>query len=69
MNRMPVISSNIASVGYDANTMTLEVEFTKGSVYQYFDVPEAEYHALVNASSVGTYLNQSIKRNYRYVQI
>ena len=27
MNRTPVTSSNVASVGYDQNTLTLEVEF------------------------------------------
>lgn len=69
MNRMPVISTNLASVGYDANTMTLEVEFTNGSVYQYFDVPGTEYEALMSASSMGKYLNQNIKASYRYAQI
>ncbi len=69
MNRTPVSSSNVASVGYDQNTMTLEVEFMKGSVYQYFDVPESEYSNLIGAESVGRYLNQNIKGNYRYVQI
>ena len=69
MNRTPVTSSNVASVGYDPGTMTLEVEFTNGSVYQYFDVPEAVYRELRGATSVGTYLNQSIKNSYRYAQI
>ncbi len=69
MNRTPVASSNVASVGYDPNTMTLEVEFMNGSVYQYFDVPETVYQGLMNASSIGTYLNQNIKANYRYTQI
>lgn len=69
MNRIPVSSSNVAAVGYDINTMTLEVEFNSGSVYQYFDVPEAEYLNLIGAESVGKYLNQNIKGNYRYVQI
>lgn len=69
MNRTPVSSSNVASVGYDAYTMTLEVEFTNGSVYQYFDVPETEYQALVSASSVGSYLNRNIKTSYRYARV
>ena len=68
MNRTPVISSNVASVGYDQTTMTLEVEFTNGSVYQYFDVPESEYHNLISAESVGSYLSHQIKDNYRYTQ-
>ena len=69
MNRTPVTSSHVASVGYDPKTMTLEVEFKNGSIYHYFDVPEAVYRGLLSASSVGTYLNQNIKGSYRYAQI
>jgi hypothetical protein len=69
MNRTPVQSSNVASVGYDSDTLTLEVEFTNGSVYQYFDVPEVEYQNLIGAASIGSCLNQNIKNNYRYVKV
>ena len=69
MNRTPVTSSNVATVGYDANTMTLEIEFQNGSVYQYFSVPEVEYQGLITADSVGKYLNQNIKNNYQYTKI
>jgi hypothetical protein len=69
MNRDPVTSSNVASVGYDPQTMTLEVEFFGGSVYQYFDVPESEHAGLVGAGSVGGYLNSNIKGRYRYARI
>lgn len=69
MDRTPVTSSTVASVGYDPTTMTLEVEFHNGSVYQYFDVPEAEYHGLINAESVGRYLHQNIKGVYRYTRM
>lgn len=37
MNRLPVVSSNIASVGWEDGT--LEVEFNHGAVYQYEHVP------------------------------
>lgn len=69
MNRAPVSSSNVASVGYDISTMTLEVEFKNGSVYQYFDVPESLYQELIGAESIGTYLSQQIKSSYRYAQV
>lgn len=69
MNRTPVTSSNVASVGYDPKTMTLEVEFHSGFVYQYFDVPESIHLDLMRASSVGKYLNHNIKGSYRYTQI
>lgn len=69
MNRIPVVSSNVASIGYAAESLTLEVEFKSGGVYQYFDVPQAEYLQLIAADSVGTYLNQNIKDCYRYCRI
>jgi uncharacterized protein DUF87/KTSC domain-containing protein len=68
MNREPVSSSNVASIGYDPQTMTLEVEFLSGAVYQYFDVPEDEYASLVGADTVGGYLNRNIKGRYRYAR-
>jgi hypothetical protein len=45
--------------------MTLEVEFRSGGIYQYFDVPESVYQALVSASSIGQFLNENIKNVYR----
>jgi len=70
MNRIAVTrSSNVASVGYDHKTQTLEVEFTNGSVYQYFDVPQSVYDQLINADSVGKYLNVNIKGSYRYARV
>lgn len=41
------MSSNIGSIGYELETMTLEVEFSNGSVYQYYDVPEAVFQELL----------------------
>lgn len=69
MNRQPVSSSNIASIGYDANSQTLEIEFLNGGVYQYFDVPQHVYDELMNADSHGQYLAQNIKGAYRYSKV
>lgn len=68
MKRIPVTSSNIAQVGYDPETQTLEVEFHSGAVYQYFDVPQSVYDALMNAESIGGFLNSQIKGVYRYAR-
>lgn len=65
---MPVSSSNVASVGYDASSLTLEVEFNNGSVYQYFDVPEAVYQEMMRASSVGKFMHANIRNQYRYAK-
>ena len=69
MHRTPVISSNIRSVGYDQPSAVLEVEFTSGDVYRYFDVPEHLYHELMSASSKGQFLNDNIKYGYRYQKV
>ena len=69
MKRVPVSSSNIGSVGYDAQSNTLEVEFNDGSVYQYFSVPAAEHQGLMAAGSHGQYLASNIKGTYRYERL
>jgi hypothetical protein len=50
MNRQNVNSSNLASVGYDETSNTLEVEFNNGGIYQYFNVPESVYKVFVKCS-------------------
>lgn len=69
MNRQAVTSSNIASIGYDANSQTLEIEFLNGGVYQYFDVPQHIYEGIMSADSHGQYLAKSIKGVYRYSKV
>ena len=69
MDRQGVDSSNIASIGYDESTETLEVVFLKGGLYQYYDVPEHVYDELMSAGSHGSYLASNIKGTYRYNKI
>lgn len=69
MNRQSVSSSNIASVGYDVNSQTLEIEFLNGGVYQYFDVPQYVHEEFMNAGSHGQYLAQNIKGIYRFSKV
>ena len=69
MIRTPVSSSNISSIGYDSSTSTPEVAFNSGGVYQYYNVPDNEYFALMNASSHGSYLAKHIKGRYPYKRI
>lgn len=67
--RIPVASSNIASVGYDAKKKILEIEFHHGAIYQYFDVPEEVYGELMKAGSLGSYFIYNIKNEYKNEQI
>jgi hypothetical protein len=69
VDRTPVSSSSLTSVGYDEPTQTLEVEFPSGSVYQYFDVPTSVYSELLGASSVGQYFAQNVRNSYRYARL
>ena len=43
MDRKQVNSSNIQSIGYDVQSAILEVEFTSGDVYQYFNLLYIDY--------------------------
>lgn len=61
MMREPVASSNIASIGYDEPSETLEIEFTSGSVYQFYNISSGTYDALMAAPSKGQFFNAYIK--------
>ena len=69
MQRYSVASSNLASVGYDTVTQTLEIEFLSGSVYQYYNVPENLYDQLMRAGSKGRFFHQYIRNAYPYSRI
>jgi len=57
----------LKSVGYD--NQNLFVEFGKGTVYVYYNVPQELYLELLNADSKGKYLNSNIKNVYQYERI
>ncbi|EPN8812866.1 TPA: KTSC domain-containing protein [Yersinia enterocolitica] len=69
MNRQPVDSSNIRSVGYDENDSILEIEFNNGAIYQYFDIPQNIHSELIHSDSVGGYLAKHIKGHFRYSRV
>lgn len=67
IERTPVRSSALRSVGYDQEQRVLEIEFTNGAVYQYFDVPPEVHRGLMAAESHGRYFHQHIRtESYRY---
>lgn len=62
MERQEVESSCVAEVGYDIETLKLEVRFTSGSVYQYSNVTPEEHREVVSAASVGKAFWDIIRR-------
>lgn len=63
MQRMPVQSSSLESVGFDAGV--LEVSFRNGGLYRYFDVPVIVFLRLLRAESKGRFFNLEIRDAYR----
>ncbi len=69
MHRVQVESSSIASIGYDASTQTLEVEFRAYGTFRYFDFREFLHRGLMLAPSKGQFFNQRIANRYRFEEI
>jgi hypothetical protein len=69
MDRLPVSSSNLASVGYDEVGQVLEVEFRHGGVYQYVGVSPTVFDELMAADSLGSYLARRIKPRYPFRRV
>jgi hypothetical protein len=69
MNRDMVSSTNIVSVGYDQQSQTLEVEFSNGSIYQYYNVGSTLYDSFMQAPSKGQFLSAYIRSAYPYSRI
>ena len=64
MVRRPVESSMAKSIGYDADSSTLEIEFHSGEIWQYFEVPEQIFYEMKSVS-IGKYFQLKIKNQYR----
>lgn len=55
-------SSNIASVGYDEATKSMEVTFHHGGTYVYADVAPELHKQFVEAESAGKFFHAHIKK-------
>jgi len=69
VGRIRVKSSNIHSVGYDNKNMILQIQFLKGGVYEYYEVPEYIFKELINAESKGRFAAAYIFSSYRYKRV
>lgn len=68
MQRTPVSSTNVVSVGYDKKTRVLEIEFKKSRVYQYTAVHANTARALLNAPSKGKFVWRRIRDKYSFTR-
>ena len=69
MKRETVDSSMISSIGYDASTKTLEIEFNSGAVWQYFDFPKNLWKEFKDADSYGRYFRDCIQDMYEEARV
>ncbi len=69
IERHKVTSSDIASIGYDDASGTLEIEFHATNVYRYFSVPKETYEGLLATPSPGKYFLQHIKGRYAWEKV
>ncbi len=64
MQRKPVVSSNVKSIGYDAERRVMEVEFRNLGVYEYEGVEPELYQRLIDAPSVGGFLHKHVRGRF-----
>jgi non-canonical purine NTP pyrophosphatase (RdgB/HAM1 family) len=69
MQRLPVDSTDIVSIGYDPKAFILEIEFKGGRVYRYQAVQPDVHRLLMKADSIGQRFQASIMGQYRYERI
>lgn len=66
MRRVTVESTTLQSMGYEAASRTLEIEFQSGAVYRYLNVPAHVYRGLCEADSKGRYFNDQVRDQYEF---
>ncbi|WP_134090502.1 KTSC domain-containing protein [Olivibacter sp. XZL3] len=59
-------STVIASVHYSADTEVLQIIFTTGRIYFYYDVPPTVYEKLIHARSKGSFFNKEIRGRFAF---
>jgi len=69
LERQPVKSRILRSVGYDDSTKILEIEFHTGLVYQYSGVLPKVYKDLMHSDEIGKYFSEKIRPKFQTKQV
>jgi hypothetical protein len=67
MEKTTFKSSNLNNMEYDNGTLRLA--FNAGSVYEYYNVPQAVVNELQAAQSAGSYFHQFIREKYSFKRV
>ena len=66
MEWISVESASVRSVSYKEDREILYIQFIDGEVYEYFNVPVGDFIDLLQAESIGWFVNKRIKPYYDY---
>lgn len=69
MQRKRVSSTELFSVGYDAETNELEIELLNGSCYRYRGVARMIYEELMASTAKNRYYARYIKNSFPYEKL
>ncbi|MBC6988885.1 KTSC domain-containing protein [Hymenobacter sp. BT491] len=61
MKRRPIRSTSLKAVGYEADTLALEIEYRNGRVVRYTGVSEAVYQALLTVPGKALFVDQVLE--------
>ena len=67
---IPVKSSNLKAIGYDARSRTLRIQFhDRGATYDYQNVPAQVYSLMMLSNSVGTFFSEVVKPHFKATRV
>jgi hypothetical protein len=69
LERQPVRSRILRSVGYDGSVKILEIEFHTGLVYRYSGVPPKVFMDLMHSDEIGKYFSEKVRPRYQTKQV
>lgn len=64
MDMIPVHSTAIDSIGYDAATRRMRIRFVEGNTYDFCGVPLQVFDGLRTAASPGRYYAEHVRDRY-----
>lgn len=62
-------SSVVLHTSYDRDTATLKITFVSGLAYEYKNVPQEVYNAMITSDAKGIYFNRHIKGQYAFQKV
>lgn len=63
------VSSNVSAFRYDRSTDTLQVDFSSGDTYEYYNVSPAAHRMFQAAGSKGEYFARHVRGKYSYEKV